>query len=290
MPKRAAKPNPNNLRGARAYLSGPMDFLSTPSERESKGWRLRVAEFLREELHVYPFDPTLKPKLRGLQDEYGREDTTSRRLREHWTFDSTRAAQAARGEIAREFWPVLHLDLRMVDVSDFVIAYCPTSVYSVGTVHEIILTRQQHKPALVVSPRIDFPAVDLLFAHLQDRHDEDGQALLNRVESELLLRNLNGAPSIWYALLVGAENFFDGFGFKKYVSKFRWAPIPLDDHESRFPPRKPLLPFLLRVNKRLPTKYNPYLRTRAPDDDWILWNLDERDHQLVDVHQSARSH
>lgn len=40
----------------------------------------------------------------------------------------------------------MHIDLRMVDMSDFVIAYCPTNIYSVGTVHEIVVTREQHKP------------------------------------------------------------------------------------------------------------------------------------------------
>jgi hypothetical protein len=44
------------------------------------------------------------------------------------------------------------MDLRMVDTSDFIVAYVPTNVYSVGTPHEIILCRSERKPVLFVSP------------------------------------------------------------------------------------------------------------------------------------------
>jgi hypothetical protein len=57
----------------------------------------------------------------------------------------------------------------MVDTSDFVIAYCPTNVYSVGTPHEIVLCRQQRKPVLFVSPQVTFDSLDGLRAHLRQR-------------------------------------------------------------------------------------------------------------------------
>ena len=55
---------------------------------------------------------------------------------------------AARAEVCGKFWETLHIDLRMVDTSDFTIAYCPTNISSVGTPHEIALCRQQRKPAI----------------------------------------------------------------------------------------------------------------------------------------------
>jgi len=57
----------------------------------------------------------------------------------------------------------------MMDTSDFVICYCPTNIYSVGTPHEIILARQQRKPVLFVSPYVDFPTLGLLRKHLEVR-------------------------------------------------------------------------------------------------------------------------
>jgi hypothetical protein len=46
----------------------------------------------------------------------------------------------------------------MVDTADFVIAYCPANVYSIGTVHEIAMSRLERKPVLFVSPPVEFPA------------------------------------------------------------------------------------------------------------------------------------
>jgi hypothetical protein len=60
------------------------------------------------------------------------------------------------------YWETLHIDLRMVDTADFVIAYCPTNISSVGTVHEIALARLERKPVLFVSPPVEFPTYDAL--------------------------------------------------------------------------------------------------------------------------------
>ncbi len=38
----------------------------------------------------------------------------------------------------REFWETLHIDLRMVDTSDFTIAYVPTNIYSVGRLKKYV--------------------------------------------------------------------------------------------------------------------------------------------------------
>jgi len=56
----------------------------------------------------------------------------------------------ARAWCARQFWETLHIDLRMVDTSDFSISYCPTNIYSVARA-EIIMATLQHKPVLFVS-------------------------------------------------------------------------------------------------------------------------------------------
>jgi hypothetical protein len=260
------------LQGARVYLSGPMDFVASRAAERQVGWRNRVSQFLKT-MGVTVFDPWYKPGVRGLH-EYGREDDKSgERIRKRWTYAGGRQGAQARAWCARQFREMLHIDLRMVDTSDFTISYCPTNIYSVGTPHEIIMATLQHKPVLFVSPPIVFPTLHQLRAHLRD--DPAGLDLLRRLEHEIPIKeNPHGHPSLWYIPLVGGENFFDGFGFAPYRKRFGWrADIPIDRHEERFPPRRPLLPFVEKLNQRLPNKWDSKLNRFVPDDDWLLWDL-----------------
>src|SRR6186997_2689967 len=122
---------PNLLRNTRVYLSGPMDFVASREAEKKFGWRNRVSEFLQE-FGVTVFDPWFKPEIQGVK-EYGREDETTAKVRAQWSFDPSEKGASARASCADHFWPALHMDLRMVDTSDFVVAYVPTNVYSVGT-------------------------------------------------------------------------------------------------------------------------------------------------------------
>jgi len=249
-----------------------MDFVASRDVEKKSGWRNRVSEFLQE-MGVTVFDPWFKPDVRGLH-EYGREDLKSGdRIRKRWTYKSGTGGAKARSWCAKQFWETLHIDLRMVDTSDFTISYCPTNIYSVGTPHEIIMATLQHKPVLFVSPPIVFPALHELREHLKS--DPHGAALLKRLELELPIKeNPRAIPSLWYIPLVGGENFFDGFGFERYRKRFGWThEIPIDRHERRFPPKRPLLPFVEKLNHRLPKKWDSKLNKFVPDDDWLLWEF-----------------
>ena len=232
----------NYLHGARVYLAGPMDFVASRETEKRFGWRSRVKEFL-ERLGVTVFDPWEKPRIRGLL-EYGKEDAKTIKNRDRWTFAATAEGAATRAELAEYFWETVHIDLRMVDISDFVIAYCPTDIYSVGTVHEIIVARSQHKPVLFVSPPTE--------------------------------QNPSGTPSLWYLPLIGSESFFDGFGFreKSFLDQFEnWREkSPLDERELERPPERPLLPYLDELGRgtSVPKRWVHATRQFQDDDDWLL--------------------
>jgi hypothetical protein len=260
------------LQGARVYLSGPMDFVASRAAEKKFGWRNRVGEFL-EAMGVTVFDPWFKPDVRGLY-EYGREDVKSgERIKKRWTYEPGGKGAEARSWCSRQFWETLHIDLRLVDTSDFMISYCPTNIYSVGTPHEIITATLQHKPVLFVSPAINFPTLHELRDHLKD--DPKGAELLERLEREIPIKeNPRGIPSLWYIPLVGGENFFDGFGFAPYRKKLRWKDeIAVDEYERRHKPKRPLLPFIEKLNRELPKVWDRKLRKFVPDDDWLLWDF-----------------
>src|SRR5258706_4400606 len=173
------------LQGAWVYLSGPMDFVASRAVEKQFGWRNRVSEFLQA-LGVTVFDPWVKPDVRGLH-EYGREDVKSgEKIRQRWTYADGSKGAKARSWCAKQFWETLHIDLRMVDTSDFTIAYVPTNIYSVGTPHEIIMATLQHKPVLVVRPAVEFSTMHQLREHLKS--DPHGRDLLQRLEMEIPIK------------------------------------------------------------------------------------------------------
>lgn len=270
MSKRKRTRKSGFLNGQRVYLSGPMDFVASRAAEKKFGWRNRVGEFLHA-LGLIVFDPWNKPEVRGLY-EYGKEDIDTTKTRELWTFEDTVTAAKTRAYCCGKFWETMHIDLRMVDTSDFTISYCPTNIYSVGTVHEIILCRQQRKPVLFVSPQVKFPMLDKLKEHL--KNDIKASKLLEQLVNAVPVKeNPFGIPSLWYMPLVSGENFFDGFGFKAYRKRFNWRRIPLDDREDSQELKRPLLPFLEKLNRQLPKKWDTKLKKYVHNDDWLLWDL-----------------
>ncbi len=216
-------------------------------------------------------DPWKKPDVLGLHD-YGREGLDTVAARNQWSFEDSKKGAQTRSRLTGKFWETLHIDLRMVDTSDFIVAYCPTNVYSVGTPHEIALCRQQRKPVLFVSPPVEFPTLELLRDHLNE--DEVGTKLLRALQAEVPIKpNAAGIPSLWYMPLVGGESFFDGFGFEPYRKRFGWPKSPLDRRELARAPQRPLLPFLESLSKKLPQKWDAKYKRYTRNDDWLLWDL-----------------
>ncbi len=268
------------LKGATVYLSGPMDFVASRAEEQRNGWRARIAAVLKA-YGVRVFDPWYKPEVRGL-GRYGIEDATSTQARDRWVFERGQKAAQVRASLASDFWPIMHIDLRMVDLCDFVIACTPTNLYSVGTPHEIVLARQQRKPVLLVSPPVRYPKWDELQRRIAEMDARDGAsgdgsltALLDDIKREVVVRdNQKGTPSQWYMTLVDSESFYDGFGWSRYRAKHRvtWPANHLDDREERpNTPTRPLLEELERLDDgRLPRRWNRQTKKFQTNDDWLL--------------------
>lgn len=274
--KRTASHNDrqNILKDSRVYLSGPMDFVASRAEEKKSGWRTRIDQFLTR-YGVTVFDPWNKPEVAGMP-HYGKEDEFSTSKRKDWNYDGE-SGDKIRAQLCEEFWSTMHIDLRMVDTSDFLVAYVPTNVYSVGTVHEIVMARLQSKPVLFVSPHIEFPAVDELSRHLAEMNDQKGQSLFEEVKTQIPIHsNLSASPSMWYMALVNAHYFFDGFGFEQYRSEFGWEKGPLDEKEAIKPPKRPLLPYLESLNKKLPLRYCLEKDKYVENEDWLLFDQNNR--------------
>jgi hypothetical protein len=261
------------LEGSTVYLSGPMDFVRDRSDEATNGWRARITQVLEGAFSARVFDPWFKPMVRG-HGRYGIEDPNSTGGRRDWVFDDNPESARIRSRLSGRFWEIMHIDLRMVDLSDFVIAYCPTNLYSVGTPHEIVLARQQRKPVLLVSPPLHFRA----WAELEKKLSGDPElaAMFEDAALEVIANpNPNGAPSQWYMTLVGSEGFFDGFGWDLYREEFKWSRNYLDEREEGDrAPKRPLLPFLksLRVGN-IPKRWDGRIGKRGdyvPNDDWLI--------------------
>jgi len=267
----ALKDKENVLSGATVYLSGPMDFVASRQEEKELGWRNRVGQFLKR-YGVTVYDPWNKPPVAGLA-HYGKEDEFSTNKRNNWTFEDSKQGDQTRAELCAEFWPTLHIDLRMTDTADFLVAFCPTNIYSVGTVHEIVMARLQHKPVLFVSPPVTFPVYDELTEHLKGKGDKAGLDMLSTLAAQAPLRPNPGAmPSMWYMALIDGHYFFDGFGFKGYMKEFGWKRGGLDEHEEKFPPKRPLLPYLEKLNKAIAKKYDIGRGEYVDNDEWLIFD------------------
>jgi len=283
-----AKIKPKNmLHGARVYLSGPMDFVASRAAEKKYGWRNRIGEFLRS-YGVTVFDPWNKPGVRGLHD-YGQEGVDTSSLKEGWMFEDSPRGASARAKCSGQFWESMHIDLRMVDTSDFIIAYCPTNIYSVGTPHEIVVCREQKKPVLFVSPKVQFPALARLRDRLKKTDGEAAQLLEDLVNGVPIKENPTATPSFWYMTLVGGENFFDGFGFSQFFKRFpHWEKnqIALDKQEAGIELKRPLLPFLEKLNSVLPKKWDNKYKRYTRNDDWLLWEFGKKKGGGLEVSQA----
>jgi hypothetical protein len=122
----------NRLALNRGYLCGAMDRVTDGGV----GWRQDLIQSLKD-LKILWLDPTRKPI------DIGVEDLENRAMRH-------KAKRAGDFEFVRtQMKQIRPVDLRMVDVSDFLVVNLDLDVHATGTYEELYLANRQKKPILV---------------------------------------------------------------------------------------------------------------------------------------------
>jgi len=124
------------LWGTRCYLCGSMD----KADDNGEGWRSRLTPFL-ERIGVVVLNPCDKPIDIGIEDE-----ASQQRRREY-----IKAGKYP--ELADEMELIRHVDLRLVDLSDFIIVNLDLDIPACGTHEEIGWANRQLNPVLLRVPQ-----------------------------------------------------------------------------------------------------------------------------------------
>ena len=100
------------------------------------GWRRKIGQYLMTR-GVVVFDPANKPIDIGVEDIEGREE------RRRWK------ANGEYNKIADSMRVIRNTDLRMVDISDFLVVNLDLDIHPCGTYEELFLANRQKKPIIL---------------------------------------------------------------------------------------------------------------------------------------------
>lgn len=136
----------NRLKNQRVYLAGAIDRVYD----KGRGWREEISPFL-DSLGVVVFNPITKPTEIGLEDS----DThiVKSKLKSGKRYD----------ELSSMMKVIRSVDLRLVDISDFLIVNLDLDIHPCGTYEEIFWANRQKKPILIHMAQGKEHAPDWLF-------------------------------------------------------------------------------------------------------------------------------
>jgi len=136
----------NRLANQRVYLAGAMDRVSD----RGNGWRNDISPFL-ENLGIVVFNPIKKPIMIGQEDEKTHKYKVL--LKQQKSYD----------ELSELMKVIRSVDLRLVDISDFMIVNLDLDIHPCGTYEEIFWANRQRKPIIVHMVQGKQQAPDWLF-------------------------------------------------------------------------------------------------------------------------------
>lgn len=122
----------NRLKNQRVYLAGAMDRV----EDRGNGWRDSITPFL-ENLDIVVFNPIKKPTILGQEDEKTHQHKL--KLKSENKYD----------ELGHLMKVIRSVDLRLVDISDFLIVNLDLEIHPCGTYEEIFWANRQKKPIII---------------------------------------------------------------------------------------------------------------------------------------------
>jgi nucleoside 2-deoxyribosyltransferase len=122
----------NRLKNQRVYLAGAMDRVSD----RGNGWRDDITPFL-DDLGIIVFNPIKKPTVLGKEDEETHKYKV--KLKNNEQYD----------ELSSLMKTIRSIDLRLVDISDFLIVNLDLDVHPCGTYEEIFWANRQKKPIII---------------------------------------------------------------------------------------------------------------------------------------------
>lgn len=171
----------NRLRNQRVYLAGAMDRV----EDRGAGWRDKITPFL-EEMGIVVFNPLNKPTDTGL------EDHDSHIIKNKLKF------QKRYDELSSMMKTIRSVDLRLVDISDFLVVNLNLDIHPCGTYEEIFTANRQKKPILIHVEQGKEHAPDWLFGTIPHQ-----MIFSNWQELQSYLIHINSSENIehhkrWY--------------------------------------------------------------------------------------------
>jgi nucleoside 2-deoxyribosyltransferase len=136
----------NRLKNQRVYLAGAIDRVPD----RGAGWREEITPFLRDK-GVVVFNPLNKPT------EVGAEDDETHALK------ATLKKEGRYDELSSIMKSIRSTDLRLVDISDFLVVNLDINTHPCGTLEEIFWANRQKKPIIVHMEQGKENAPDWLF-------------------------------------------------------------------------------------------------------------------------------
>lgn len=153
----------NRLKNTRAYLAGPIDRVADSGET----WRRQIRHHL-DDLEIVWLDPLHKPIDIGVEDAESRHQRRMNKLAGEFDL------------VADEMVPIRDVDIRLVNISDFLIVNIDIDAHLCGTYNELFLANEQNKPILthIAQGRKECP--DWLLGCLPQEHIFDSWIDLRR--------------------------------------------------------------------------------------------------------------
>jgi hypothetical protein len=171
----------NRLNNQRVYLAGAMDRVAD----RGNGWRDNITPFLQS-LNIIVFNPIKKPTAIGQEDEVTHKHKI--KLKNAGKYD----------ELSQLMKTIRSVDLRLVDISDFLIVNLDLDIHPCGTYEEIFWANRQKKPIVIHMVQGKENAPDWLFGTVPHKMIfsswDDIKSYLSEINSQKEINTYNR----WY--------------------------------------------------------------------------------------------